>query len=84
MNEDNIIFKVEKHDDGMSVEVHCENLDEVVNVTRAIASVAKADDVFGMYLLMSLKYYFSEEGKKELEQNSVEMPDFNKLLKDTN
>ena len=82
MNEGKTLFKIDKLEDGVSVDVHCDGLDELINVTRSIASVAKADETFCFLLLSSLKHFFTEEGEQELEMNSVEMPDFNKLLKD--
>ena len=84
MNEEKTLFKIDKLEDGVSVDVHCDGLDELVNVTRSIASVAKADEAFCFFLLASLKHYFTEEGERELEKHSVEMPDFNKLLKNDN
>lgn len=81
MNEEKTLFKITRKGDGVEVEVHCESNEEILNVAKSIVGVALEDDMFCWTLLLSLRHAFSEQGKKEYEEHTVEMPDFNELLK---
>lgn len=85
MEENKDLLRITKEDEGMSVHWNIENADEMMAVCVAIATCAKHNDAFIILLLGAIKEMFNNENfAEELDNNCVEMPDFEAILKEHN
>ena len=81
-NENKVLLTVTKMDDGAAVEVHTRGFEELYSLAHAVASIGEQSPMFTIMLLSALKEQFVNPEKSD--DKTVEIPDFNKLLKDLN
>jgi len=81
-NENQTLLTITKMEEGVAVEVHTRGLEELHALTHAIVSIGENNPMFTIMLLMAFKEAMSSDKKSESE--TVEVPDFNKILKNLN
>lgn len=85
MEENRDLLRISREDAGIGVHWDVHGGDEMMGLCVAIATCAKRNDAFLFMLLGTIKEAFNNpEFSKELEQDCVEMPDFESILKEQN
>ena len=85
MEENRDLLRISREDEGIGVHWDVRGEDEMIGLCVAITTCAKRNDAFLFMLLGTIKEAFNnEEFSKELEQDCVEMPDFDSILKEQN
>ena len=81
-NNEETLLTITKMADGAAVEVHAHGLEDLMALTHAIASIGDHNPMFTVMLLLAMKEKMTnpEESKSE----AVDVPDFNKILKNLN
>lgn len=85
MEENRDLLRISREDEGLGVRWDVHSGEEMMGVCVALATCAKQNDAFLIMLLGTIKEVFSNaKFSKQLEQDCIEMPDFESILKDNN
>ncbi len=85
MEENRDLLRITKEEEGMGIHWQVHGHNEMMGVCIAIATCAKRNEAFLYMLLGTIKEAFNnEEFANELEQDCIEMPDFESILKEDN
>lgn len=78
-----VLFQVIDHGETTSVRFKTESADDIAKVAMAIDDIMrKTPALRKMMLAVSMAAMFDKDFKKTRDENTVDVPDFDKLLKD--
>ena len=85
MEENRDLLRISREDEGLGVHWNVHSGEEMMGVCVALATCTKQNETFLFMLLGTIKEVFNNaEFSKQLEQDCIEMPDFESILKDNN
>ena len=83
MEESNVLFSVVRDDEGSSVHLHTETSEDIFAVALGIHQAIHACPKIALFLATIAKMAQEEDFKEALAENTIEMPDFDEILKNT-
>lgn len=76
------ILSIQRHEDGVALELHVNEVDDILSVAAAITSIfTETPAIRAMVDKMLTMLDEDEEFRNMVEQSTIHIPDFNKILK---
>lgn len=83
MEENNVLFSVVRDSEGSSVHLHTETSEDIFAVALGIHQAMYGCPKIALFLAAIAKMSQDEDFKEALAENTIEMPDFDEILKNT-
>ena len=75
--EENILLQITRMEEGVAMQCRCKGLEDLEALSFSVASLAKEEPSFGIFLLIALRHVMTQKNNGEM----VEVPDFDEILK---